>query len=113
TINFVSCDFWWPSLSTFVHNVISGCAICQSHKANTHPLVPSLSQIPSAVTCSFQQISIDLIIGLPVSDGFDSLMVMVDHGLTKGVILSPCSKTNDATGIADLFLKTIYTCFGL
>ena len=30
---------------------------------------------------------------LPTSDdGFDSIMVTVDHGLSKGIILTPCNK---------------------
>jgi hypothetical protein len=109
TINLVSRDFWWPGLSTFVRNFVSGCATCQSNKANTHPSVPALSPIPSTSTRPFQQISVDLIMDLPVSDGFDSLMVTVDHRLTKGVILSPCNKTIDAAGVAELFLKNVYT----
>ena len=46
----------------------------------------------------FAQISFDFITNLPMSDGFDSLMVVVDHGLSKGVILSLCHKMIDATG---------------
>ena len=40
-------------------------------------------------------------------------MVMVDHGLTKGVILTPCSKTVDAAGIAQLFFDFVFKQFGL
>ena len=40
-------------------------------------------------------------------------MVMVDHGLTKGVILAPCSKTIDAAGIAQLFFDFVFKRFGL
>ena len=35
----------------------------------------------------------DLITALPPADGHDSILVMVDQGLLKGVILIPCSKT--------------------
>ena len=35
----------------------------------------------------------DLIMDLPTADGFDSIFVMVDQGLSKGVILLPCNKT--------------------
>jgi hypothetical protein len=31
-------------------------------------------------------------------DGFDSILVVVDRGLSKGVILTPCSKTLTADG---------------
>ena len=35
----------------------------------------------------------DLITDLPLADGFDSILVVVDQGLSKGVILIPCNKT--------------------
>ena len=50
---------------------------------------------------------------LPPSNGHDSLMVVVDHGLTKGVILIPCSKTIDVAGVAKLFLHHVFKQFGL
>jgi hypothetical protein len=40
-------------------------------------------------------------------------MVVVDHGLTKGVILVPCSKTIDANGVAQLFFEFEFKRFGL
>ena len=106
-------DFWWPGLSTFVKNFIAGCPVCQQHKANTHPVVPPLLLIKSTVVLPFKQLSVDLITNLPSSSSFDSVMVVVDHGLTKGVILAPCLKTIDATGIAQLFFDFVFKHFGL
>ena len=106
-------DFWWPGLSTFVKHFIAGCPICQQNKANMHPVVPPLLPIKSVVTLPFKQLSIDLITDLPPSVGFDSVMVVVDHGLTKGVILAPCQKTVDAAGIAQLFFDFVFKHFGL
>ena len=40
-------------------------------------------------------------------------MVVVDHGLMKGVILAPCSKTIDAAGITQLFFDFVFKRFGL
>ena len=40
-------------------------------------------------------------------------MVVVDHGLTKGVVLSPCNKTITTKGTAELLLNNMYRCFGL
>jgi hypothetical protein len=51
--------------------------------------------------------------GLPPSDSFDSVMVVVDHGLTKGVIYAPCTKDIDAAGIAQLFLSHVFPHVGL
>jgi hypothetical protein len=40
-------------------------------------------------------------------------MVVVDHGLTKGVILSPCKKTITSEGVTQLFFKKVFLRFGL
>ena len=40
-------------------------------------------------------------------------MVVVDHGLTKGVILIPCNKTIDALGTSTLYLNYVYKWFRL
>ena len=45
---------------------------------------------------------------LPPVDGFDSILVMVDQGLTKGVILTPCNKTNTAEKTGKLLLENLY-----
>ena len=55
----------------------------------------------------------DFITDLPLSNSYDSIMVMVDHGLTKGVIFSPCNKTINAIDTATLIINNIYQCFGL
>ena len=55
----------------------------------------------------------DLITDLPLSDGFDSILVVVDHSLTKGVILLPCNKTITAEQVANLLLENLYKRFGL
>ena len=43
----------------------------------------------------------------------DSILVMVDHGLTKGVIIIPCTKTIDAARVGKLFFSNVFKCFGL
>ena len=55
----------------------------------------------------------DFITNLPESNGYDLIMVMVDHGSTKGVILEPCTKNIDAQGTADILLNSVYRRYGL
>ena len=55
----------------------------------------------------------DMITDLPMVNGQDSLLVIVDQGLTKGVILLPCSKTIMAEQVAILLLDNLYKRFGL
>ena len=54
----------------------------------------------------------DFITDLPPVDGFDSILVMVDQGLTKGVILTPCKKTITAKETGRLLLENLYKRFG-
>ena len=51
--------------------------------------------------------------GLPNFHRYDSVMVVVDHGLMKGVIYCPCTKNIDAEGVAQLFFANVFPQFGL
>ena len=64
-------------------------------------------------TRPFAHCSMDLITDLPPVEGFYSILVMVDQGLSKGVILIPCTKTLTAEGAAQLLLDNLYKRFGL
>ena len=57
--------------------------------------------------------SMDLITDLPSVKGHDSILVVVDQGLTKGIILIPCSKTITAEKTVQLLLENLYKRFGL
>ena len=113
TLHQMQKDYWWPGMSTFLHKFISGCAGCQVAKVNTHPTVPGLSPLAVEHPLPFSSISVNLITGLPDSHGYDSVMVMVDHGLMKGVIYCPCRKDIDSEGIAQLFFTNVFPRFGL
>ena len=82
-------------------------------KVDTHPTKPPLSPIKSNATRPFAMVATDFITDLPEVGGNNSIMVVVDHGLMKGVILIPCNKTIDALGLADLYLEHVYKIFGL
>ena len=49
-----------------------------------------------------------MMINLPLSDSFDTLLVMVNYGLTKGVILCPTKGTIDASGVTGLFFTKMF-----
>ena len=80
---------------------------------NTHPTIPGLSPLAVESPLPFSSVSVDLITGLPDSHGYDSIMVVVDHGLTKGVIYCPCTKNINSEGVAQLFFAHVFPCFGL
>ena len=114
TLVSVEQHYWWPGLCTFVQNYVKGCSICQQYKINQSPSHPSYTPIPaSTVMQPFANCSMDLITDLPLSNSFDSILVMVDHRLTKGVILIHCNKTITAEQVAKLLLEHLYRQFGL
>ena len=61
----------------------------------------------------FTYCSMDLITDLPPVDGLDSILVVVDQGLLKGVILLPCTKSLTSEDTARLLLDNLYKRFGL
>ena len=76
-------------------------------------MVPGLSPLAVENPLPFSSILVNHITGLPNSHSFNSVMVMVDHGLTKGVIYCPCTKNIDAAGVAQLFFAHFFPQFGL
>ena len=43
TFNLLQQDYWWPGMTTYVRKYVTGCAVCQANKVNTHPTIPALS----------------------------------------------------------------------
>ena len=113
TIALLLKDYWWPGLSIYVQKYVSRCAVCQAHKVLIHPTVLAITPLAFKGSHPFQNLSIDLITNLPPVNSLDSVMVMVNHGLSKGVILAPCTKTVDTTGIAQIFFNHIFKWFRL
>ena len=114
TLELVKRSYWWPGLYTFVKRYVHGCAICQQMKSNTHPTTPPLNPIAADKNAlPFSTVSMDFITDLPESNGFDSLFVVVDHDLTKGIIIVPCHNTIDALGTMRLYHDHVYRRFGL
>jgi len=114
TYNAVRQHYWCPGLRTFVKNYVQGCGICQQFKIDRNPSKPAFIPTEGSLTTRpFAHCSMDLITDLPPADGFDSILVVVDQGLTKGVILIPCNKTIMSEQTGNLLLENLYKRFGL
>jgi Integrase zinc binding domain len=114
TYNGVRQHYWWPGLQMFVENYMQGCGICQQFKINQSPSNPAYIAIERAnTTRPFARCSMDLITNLPLVEGYDSILVVVDQGLSKGVILCPCAKTIRWERTATLLQDNLFKKFGL
>jgi hypothetical protein len=112
--NSVKQHYWWPGLRVFVKNYVKGCGICQQFKIDQNPSHPSSVPVEGAIsTRPFAHCSMDLITDLPLTEGSDSILVMVDQGLSKRVILCPTTKTVTMDGIGNLLHENLYKRFGL
>ena len=54
----------------------------------------------------------DLIVKLPQSQGYDSILTITDHDCSKAAIFIPCNKTIDAVGIAELYGRNVFPHYG-
>ena len=61
----------------------------------------------------FAQIAMDLITGLPDSQGFNAILTIVDHGCSRAAIFLPCHTTITGPQIVQKYLRHLYPWFGL
>ena len=114
TYNSIQQHYWWPGLQMFMNNYVQGCGMCQQFKINQSLLNPAYQAIEGAKTTRpFAHCSMDLITDLPPVEGYNSILVVVDQGLSKGVILCPCAKTLTWEGTAILLQDNLFKRFGL
>jgi Integrase zinc binding domain len=114
TIRCVNKEYFWPGARAWITEYVKGCATCQQNKNLTHRIKTPLFRIPSTIDAKpFSHIAMDLITGLPKSDGHDVILTIVDHSCSRGAIFLPCSTTITGAGIAKLYLENVFRWFGL
>jgi hypothetical protein len=113
TMEAIRKHYWWLGMYTFVRNYMAGYAVCQQNKVNTHPTTLPLTPIKTNGGRLFSMITMDFITDLPASHGYDSILVVVDYRLMKGVVLIPYTKMFGALETADALLKNVYRRFRL
>jgi RNase H-like domain found in reverse transcriptase/Integrase zinc binding domain len=114
TIRCINREYFWPGAQGWITEYIKGCATCQQNKNLTHRIKTPIFQIPSTINAKpFSHIAMDLITGLPKSQGHDAILTIVDHGCSQAAIFLPCSMTITGTGITQLYLEHLFRWFGL
>jgi len=105
TFRSVARYYWWPAMRLDVVDYVRHCDSCQRVKISHQNPQGNLQPL-SIPTAPFDSLSMDFIVGLPKSNGFDQIYVIVDR-LTKMVKLIPCKTTDDAEKIATLFHERV------
>ncbi|SJL18318.1 uncharacterized protein ARMOST_21904 [Armillaria ostoyae] len=111
TRELVQQEYWWPKIQKDVEAYVKGCETCQRTKSNTQAKPAPLH--PNAIpTEPWTHISIDMVTGLPDSNGHDALLVIVDR-FSKAIILVPCNVELSAEGWARILRDHVYARHGM
>ena len=111
TLELVSRNYWWPNMARFIAAYCKGCDRC--NRTKTFPGKPVGKLVPTQIPKDIWQIiTVDLIVGLPESNGFDSILVVVDR-LSKMLHAIPTHETVNSLGLARLFRDHVWKLHGL
>jgi transposase InsO family protein len=110
TLKLVARNYWWPQMSHYIGQYIKTCDLCcrtkLQHRRPTGEL--HLSETPNE---PWDTISVDFIIELPCSNGYDAIMNVID-GVTKRAHFIAMHTTITAVGAARLFLREVWKHHG-
>jgi transposase InsO family protein len=110
TLALVKRCFTWPSVKQFVNRYVDGCDSCQRSKPLTLQPMGTLQPLPIPAG-PWTDISYDMITDLPESNGFDSILTVIDR-LTKMAHFVPCRKTMSSDQLADLMMRNVWRLHG-
>ena len=111
TAHLITRDYWWPGLPGQVARYVKACEVCQRTKPRQGALAAPLH--PNAPPSKpWEIITVDMIGPLPLSNGFDAILVIVDR-LTKMVLAIPTNTTLTAFGTAQIFRDRVWSKFGI
>lgn len=111
TIELVERDFYWSGLKRFVAEYVQSCAECQRNKSKKHKPYGMLHSLP-VPKLPWAEISMDFVEQLPISEGFDSILVVADR-FTKEARFIATKGTMTSTDLCQTVLKEVISKTGL
>lgn len=112
TLEVLSRTFWWPQMSTTIHDYCRSCDGCQHSKASNHRPPGLLMPIPAPEE-PWSTVTMDFITSMPRTPrGFDAVCAFVDK-TTRRMHWAPLKGTASAPDVAKLFFDTVFRLHGL
>ncbi len=111
TFALIGRQYFWKGMDSFIRRWVRNCLVCRRIKSFRQGYRGLLQPLPIPQR-AWLDISMDFIVGLPVCDGFDAILVVVDR-LTKLRHYVPCHTTDGAEEVARLFVKHVAKHHGL
>lgn len=78
TLELVMRKFWWPSVSDDVKDYVLSCPVCAQAKSSRDLSSDTLKPLPVPHR-PWSHVSIDFVTDLPLSNGFNTILVMIDR----------------------------------
>jgi hypothetical protein len=111
TLELVLRSYWWPNMSRYIGQYCKACNLCLRTKAQKRKPFGELHPLP-VPEGRWDVVSVDFIVELPNSHGFDATMVVVDS-VSKQSHFIPTHTTVMALGSARLYLQNVWKLHGL
>ena len=103
--------FFWEKMREDVEEYVHTCIICQQDKLDTQRQGGLLQPLPIPER-PWMSVSMDFITQLPQVQGYNGIMVMVDH-FSKYVVFVPTKMHCGAERTVELFFKNIVKYWGM
>ena len=111
TLELIQYSYTWPGMSTLVKDYVSRCDCCTRFKGSNQAPARKLKPLDT-LPGPWKEISADFITDLPESEGFDSILVVVDR-FSKEVEFIHYIKATSALNAAKLYLCYVWKYHGL
>jgi len=111
-IELIRRNFWWPKMNERIIDFVQSYPECQQNKTSRHQPygLSSPLELPST---PWQSIAMDIIMELPLLEGYEQLWVIID-GFTKMVHFVPLKKEGKtAADLAVIFAREVWKYHGL
>jgi len=111
TLELLTRNYYFPGIHSYVKKYVASCDLCSRGKSPRHLKHGELAPLP-VPPGPWKGISCDLIVDLPISNGYDSILVFVDR-FTKMCHLIPCTKTTTSPEFARMLLDHVIRLHGI
>ncbi|MBW0505458.1 hypothetical protein O181_045173 [Austropuccinia psidii MF-1] len=110
TLKLVKRDFHWPVMTQLIKDYVSSCQKCSRNKNIHHKKFGLLKPLPIP-NGPWICLSMYFITQLPLSNTFDSILVIVDR-FSKMAVLIPTISSITSLDLAHLLIKNIFSKHG-
>ncbi|KNF05795.1 hypothetical protein PSTG_01192 [Puccinia striiformis f. sp. tritici PST-78] len=107
TQQLISRNFYWPRMTKDIREYVSACYQCQRNKTPRHKKYRLLQPLPIA-PCPWDSLSMDHISQLPLLNGFDAILVVVDC-FSKMALFLKTHTTATSEDLVNLFVESVFS----